>query len=476
MGEEIGRTRFTPADLTRFNERLALETQCLEAWFRDGVFSESGYSWGFEVESWLLDHDYFPNPANEVFLNKLRHPLVVHELSRFNVELNTPPLDFSLDTFQRADRQLRELWEHCNRVAHGLDANMLLIGTLPAIRQSDLTLANISAVKRYQALNSEVLRAREGRPFELDIQGRDHLHRVHEDVMLEAGTTSFQIHLKTPARLAHRYYNASLMAAGPVLAVCGNSPFLFGHDLWAETRIPLFEQSIGLGGRLPDSERVGFGRGYIGSVMELFRENREEYPALLPLGFDEPLEALRHLRLHNGTIWRWIRPLIGFEEDGQPHLRLEFRCLPAGPSLTDMVANAALFLGLVHGWVMQDVDTSGLLPFADARANFYAAARDGMDAPLRWAGKDGMPVRRLWLDELLPMARSGLREFGIGSVDIHRYLDVIASRIESGVTGAVWQRQALKCCGGDIPRFMAAYAECQRSAAPVHQWPLPSGG
>lgn len=328
-------------------------------------------------------------------------------------------------------------------------------------------------MRRYEALNREVLRARGGEPFELAIDGRESLRLTHDDVMLEAGTTSFQVHLKTPARLAHRYFNAAQMVAGPVLAACGNAPFLFGHDLWAETRIPLFQQAIGLGGRRADSERVGFGRAYAESLPELFLDNLNEFPPLLPLDFREPPQAMRHLRLHNGTIWRWNRPLLGFEDDGTPHLRLEFRSLPAGPSLVDMIANAALQLGLVQAWVDDDIDTSGLLPFADARHNFHAAARDGLDATLHWGPKGEVMARTLLLETLLPQARRGLRSLGVGGVDLHRYLDLAAARIDSGVTGAVWQRQALARTGGDIPRFLAAYAECQRSGAPVHQWPLP---
>ena len=105
---------------------------------------------------------------------------------------------------------------------------MVMIGTLPTIRDEDLTLANMSPLNRFYALNREVLRQCHGRALRVDILGREHLISEHRDVMLEAATTSFQIHLKAPARLAHLYYNASIAISAPVLAACGNAPFLFG--------------------------------------------------------------------------------------------------------------------------------------------------------------------------------------------------------------------------------------------------------
>ena len=259
----------------------------------------------------------------------------------------------------------------------------MLIGTLPTIREEDLTLDNISPLNRYYALNAEVLRRRGGTPLRIDIDGRDRLVSEHYDVMMEAATTSFQIHLKTPARLAHRFYNASVAASGPILAACGNAPFLFGRTLWEETRIPLFEQAV----VVPGPARVSLGSGYAqASCLELFEENLRDYSALLPIAFDEPPEKLRHLRLHNGVIWRWNRPLIGFDDGNAPHFRIEHRILPAGPSLVDMIANAALYLGLARHLALGSASGDGGLPFEAARANFYAAARDGLDARLRWPG------------------------------------------------------------------------------------------
>ncbi|MFY9657468.1 MAG: hypothetical protein WAK01_12960, partial [Methylocystis sp.] len=244
MGEEIEAVAFTKDDVARFRRRLEGETALARKLFEADAFSHQGYAFGFEIEAWILDHSFFPAPVNQQLLERLNDPLAVPELSRFNLELNSEPLALSNDALSRSLNSLQALWRRCNRAAHELDANLVLIGTLPTIREEDLTLGNISPLNRYYALNAEVLRRRGGAPLRIDIDGRDRLVSEHYDVMMEAATTSFQIHLKTPARLAHRFYNASVAASGPILAACGNAPFLFGRTLWEETRIPLFEQAV----------------------------------------------------------------------------------------------------------------------------------------------------------------------------------------------------------------------------------------
>ena len=470
MGEEIEREKFDDADFAQFARRLADETKYAASLFSDGKFSQSGYSIGFEIEAWLLDHNFFPTPINETYLKTLSHPLVVPELSRFNVEMNCTPLPLEGKAFSRALDELTTLWAHCEKVAHGLDANIVVIGTLPTIRNKDLSLDNMSALKRYHALNNEVLRQRHGRPVRLAIEGRENLITEHRDVMLEAGTTSFQVHLKTPGALAHRYYNASLMVCGPIIAASANAPFLFGRDLWDETRIPLFEQAVQLAGLHPTSNRVTFGSGYMqGSLAPWIEENLSEFPPLLPLLFDKPASDLRHLQLHNGTIWRWNRPLIGFESDGTPHLRIEHRIMPAGPTFLDMIANAALYIGAAHYLVMHDLDDADTLPFKTARTNFYNAARYGLDAQLNWSGRT-MTAERFLLDELIPVAREGLDGFNIARTESEFFLDIVAARVTDWQTGANWQRKALAARKGNLFEMMAAYCENQRSGEPVHGW------
>jgi len=466
MGEEIEAAAFTEEDAARFERRLERETALARELFEADAFSSDGYAFGFEIETWILDHSFFPAPVNQQLLEKLNDPLAVPELSRFNLELNSEPLALCNDALRQSLKSLDALWRRCNVAAHELDANLVLIGTLPTIREEDLNLGNISPLNRYYALNAEVLRRRGGQPLRIEIAGRDRLVSEHYDVMMEAATTSFQVHLKTPARLAHRFYNASIAASGPVLSACGNAPFLFGRTLWEETRIPLFEQSV----VVPGPARVSLGSGYArASCLELFEENLRDYSPLLPIPFDDPPERLRHLRLHNGAIWRWNRPLIGFDDRDTPHLRIEHRILPAGPSLVDMVANAALYLGLVHSLALGSPNGDGDLPFEAARANFYAAARDGLAARLLWPGAGEIEARQLLADVLLPAVRQGLSDFGL---DAQEFIDIVEARIHSGQTGAAWQRAAFEAHGRSHYEMMAAYCERQRSGAPAHEWEL----
>jgi len=350
----------------------------------------------------------------------------------------------------------------------------VLIGILPTIRQSDLVLANVSALRRYVALNEQISRLRAGRPIQLEIDGDEPLRISHADVMLEAATTSFQVHLQIPADAAVRFYNASLVASAPVLAAATNSPFLFGHRLWHETRVPLFEQAVATApcASAPENSRVTFGSGYLReSIAEHFEDAVRRFPVLLPLPSDDDPARFSHLRLHNGTVWHWNRPLIGFDDDGATHVRIEHRVLPAGPSLLDMVANAAFYVGLVSALATLSRPVEADIPFAAARDGFYASARDGLDARIAWLDGRSHPVRSLILDELLPMARQGLRWHGVDADEVERWLGILEQRVRSRRTGSAWQRSFIERNGRDFQPMLADYLEHQRSGAPVHEWP-----
>ena len=476
MGQEISRSTFTRQDFRRFRARLHQETTTLSDWFHADRFAPAGGVAGFEIEAWLVDRQGQPAPLNRVFLERLADPLVVPELSVFNIELNIPPLPLRGDTLRRMHANLESLWQRCQGVAADLDAAVALIGILPTLRVADLTPDHMSSQQRYRAINDQILRRRRGRPMELAIHGIETLSLTHPDVMLEAATTSFQTHLQVTARDAAVFFDAALALSAPMVAVAANSPLLFGKVLWEETRIPLFEQGVALAGGVrsndPAYPRVTFGGDYVrDSLLELFAENRAHYPPLLPVDLSaEPVERLPHLRLHNGTIWRWNRPLIGFEPDGTPHLRIEHRVMPAGPSIPDTMANAALYYGLVHALARMTPPVGTALEFAHCRANFYAAARDGLRAEVRWLNGRRLPLRQLLLEELLPMARRGLRALDIDAADAAEYLNLIAARVESGRTGADWQRRFLARHGPDLAALTLAYMEQQRGGRPVQEW------
>lgn len=475
MGQEISRTRFSPRDYAEFQDRLAAETRRLAAVARRGELDGAHRRIGFELEAWLLDHGGWPTPVNEAFIARLSDPWVVRELSRFNVELNSPPIALEPGALAAMEAMLSRTLRHCQEVAHGMDASLALVGILPQLRPEDMCLANMSALKRYAALNLGVQHLRRNEPVHIHIVGEDVLEMDRQDVMLEAATTSFQLHLQVPFGEVGRQYNAALIACGPLLAAGANSPLLFGRRLWQETRIPLFEQSVEVGGygglADPDVRRAGFGQGYVGGdITELFRENQALHPVMLPILQEESEERFPHLRLHNGTIWRWVRPLVGFDDSGRPHVRLEQRVLPSGPTVLDMMANAALYLGLSHALARQADVPEEALGFPGARNNFYAAARHGLKAELTWLDGRSYPARDLIIGTLLPVARRGLEDFCLDAAEIARYLDILEQRVRSGQTGAAWQLRALARAGGDVRRMMADYVENQRTGIPVHEW------
>ncbi len=477
MGQEIAHSHFTDADFSRFNERLRIETALLRSWFRDATFSTRDRVAGLELEVWLIDAVGRPAPINAQLLKQLDDPLVVPELARFNVEINTQPVPLQSNALSCMLAGLEATYMRCRRAAAQLDTGLLTIGILPTLHEQDLTSGNMSDVKRYRALNEQVLRQREGRPLKLDIQGHEYLRTEHHTVMLEAATTSFQIHLKVAPAQAAQYYNLAQMLSAPMVAVSANSPYLFGRDLWSETRIPLFEQSVAVGGFGAVAQgpvrRVSFGSGYVhDSLFECFQENLDHFPVLLPMCSDAAPECLNHLRLHNGTIWRWNRPLIGFDDDGTPHLRIEHRVVPGGPTLIDGIANAAFFFGLMQSLGTATTLSKPLLPFSLARDNFYAAARDGLDAQVGWAREQKSRLQPLVLNELLPLARRGLEQMTLDAADIDRFLGVIQGRVETGQTGAAWQRAYVARYGADWQGLTLAYREHQDSGAPVHTWQL----
>ncbi len=470
MGDEIARRHFIAEDFTRFRRHLDQETDLVGSLFAHDGFSHRGDIVGFELEAWLVDQDGQPAAHNEAFLDELDNPLVVPELAAFNIELNGSPCAMTGRVFARLHDELAATWEACQQTARSQDLQLAIIGILPTISPALLNSGSMSNMVRYQALNDRVLALRNGAPVEVDIEGYDTLRLSHDDVMLEAATTSFQIHLQCQPNLAARTYNAALAASAPMVALAANSPFLFGKSLWQETRIPLFEQAVSVGPRTPP--RVSFGSGYADeSLFEVFSENLAEHPILLPSPTGEPAYKLSHIRLHNGTIWRWNRPLLGFDFDGQPHLRIEHRVVPAGPTIPDCIGNAAVFLGMVRALMDAETPIESDLDFAAARYNFYAAARQGLDARLRW--RDGMHgARELLLHELLPAAADALGKLDIPVDDIDRFLGLVCDRVESNTNGAAWQRRWIEKHGADFGALTNAYVEAQQSGDPVHEWSL----
>lgn len=473
MGQEITEQHFRRRDFEHFHARLIEETDLLHEWLESGRFGHEPAMAGLELEAWLTRPDGTPAPENDAFLAALGRQDVVHELARFNVEINAAPQPVTNDGLARLHAGLDATWATCRATARSLGLELVSIGILPTLRDADLCAANMSDSGRYRALNEQVLRQRQGRPIVLDIAGVERLHSEHRDVMLEAGATSFQGHLQVDPESAARHFNASVIASAATVAIAANSPFLFGRRLWEETRIPLFEQAIAVGGHAIDRDavpRVGFGTGYANrSLSEPFRENVAAFPVMLPLDLGSEADRLPHLRLHNGTIWRWNRPLVGFGEDGRPHLRIEHRVMAAGPSVADMMANLVFYYGLVAAWAAAPTPELAL-PFEAARANFYAAARDGLDAEVVTPGGGRADLRAHVLDDLLGHARDGLARLGADGPYAAAALRIVEARVDTGRTGAAWQRARAAQLRGDARRLVREYAQRQDTGQPVHEW------
>ncbi|EGV33070.1 glutamate--cysteine ligase GCS2 [Thiorhodococcus drewsii AZ1] len=472
MGQNIAESHFSARNFTEFSARLRRETHLLARWFEESRFESDPPTIGFEAEAWLIDADGSPAPKVETLLDSLADPLIVPELATFNIEFNGTPAALETDAFSRLAAELDATLERTNRAAASADIRVAMIGILPTVRQAHLTLDAMTPRKRYRALNEQVFSLRHGRPTRLLIEGRDRLDLNWHDVMLEAAATSFQVHLKVSPAESARVYNASKILSGPMVAISANSPFLFGHDLWEETRIALFEQAVSVGGAVLQ-ERVNFGFRYAQhSILETFQSNVDRYPVLLPQLMDEPPEQLAHLRLHNGTIWRWNRPLIGFDAHGTPHLRIEHRVMPSGPSVPDVIANMALYAGAVCSLAREEPAPESRLMFLHAQKGFYDCARDGLDATIPWLDGTELPVWRILAEDLIPRARIGLAKLGIDPAEIAHWLGIIEQRLSSRQTGARWQRTWVARHGPDLSGLLESYLEHQRAGNPVHEWTL----
>ncbi len=477
MGQEIPTTRFTPQDFDQFYQRLKEETRLLGEWSDQGRFQACEHNAGFEVEAWLINKDGSPAAVNEAYLRALDSRWVTPELSKFNIELNTKPEPLHGDALSRLEQHLQQNWDRCEQVAESMDIDLVTIGILPSLQEQDLSIQNMSEMQRYHALNERVFAMRQGRPLKIDIAGTEQsLQATHYNVMLEASTTSFQVHLQVQPREAARFYNASILASAFTVAASANSPFLFGRQLWEETRIPLFEQAVAVGGyegaAFGPIRRVGFGSGYIkSSLMECFLENLNHYPVMLPILFDDAGQ-LEHLRIHNGTIWRWNRPLIGFDSEGNPTVRLEHRVIAGGPTVVDMIANAAFYYGISHYLSALAEAPEKQVAFERARDNFYEAARKGLQAQVSWLEGRRCNIRELILSEVLDMAQAGLEKLALDANEIDEYLGIIRARVDKGQHGAFWQRMFVNKYGADMFALVEAYVQHQKSGRPVHTWTI----
>ena len=491
MGDRVDASALVVGQADEVRRRLELCVAALQRMVDGGWFDGHEDTIGMEVELDLVDPLGRPRLINDAVLARLGRADMQHELGQFNVELNLAPRRLQGRVLHDSERDLADVLEACRARIERLGARLLAVGMLPTLSAEHLTIERISSNPRY-ALLCRRMRAARQRPFLVRIiDGCEPVEFTTDSVAPEAATTSLQLHLRVPPDRFAAYYNAAQMIAGAQVAVAANSPYLLARQVWQETRITLLEQLFDTRRRREvragAPARVRLGDRWVNSPVELFDDLVRLFPPLFPtLEAEDPdaalgagcAPALRELRLHNGTVWRWNRPVYDVQA-GRPQLRIENRVLPSGPTPVAMVANAAFYYGLVRAIVDSDPTPWKQMPFAAAEQNLHRAARDGLAARLCWQGVDH-PVDQLTREVLLPAAAAGLDAWGVDADDRDRYLGVIEARVRCGHTGAVWQTETLRYLEEHgLQRILALremtrrYAEHAHTGAPVHEWPVP---
>ena len=491
MGDEVQHTSYSRAQRQQYRKKVQLCLDVFETMLAESSFEFDRPMTGMEIECNLVDGDYQPAMTNQEVLAAIADPAYQTELGAYNIEFNVPPRPLPGRRALKLESEVRASLNAAETKAGTDGAHIVMIGILPTLMPEHLTGHWMSPSMRYQALNDSIFTAR-GEDILIDIVGAERLHMYAESIAPESACTSMQLHLQVaPAEFADNW-NAAQVLAGPQLALGANSPYFFGRQLWAETRIELFAQATDT---RPDElkaqgvrPRVWFGERWITSIFDLFEENVRYFPSLLPeISEEDPaaelaagrIPQLSELRLHNGTVYRWNRPVYDVV-NGRPHLRVENRVLPAGPTVVDMMANSAFYYGLLRTMAEEERPLWTKMSFAAAEDNFLAAARGGMAARLYWPGLGEVTPDELVLRRLLPMAEEGLRRWRVDAEVRDRYLGVIEGRAKTGRNGAAWQVATVTALcdrGMDRPKALAEmvrrYCDLMHTNAPVHTWEVP---
>ncbi|WP_395695253.1 glutamate--cysteine ligase [Nocardioides sp.] len=486
MGEEVEAQEFSRADRTRHREKVRRNLDVFARMLREARFDTDDPMTGLEVELNLVDDLGDPALRNAEALAAIADPAFQTELGQFNLEINVAPAKLREGGLTTFEESLRHSLNDAEQKSADVGAHLVMIGILPTLAPGHMSLSSISANPRYKLLSEQILDAR-GEDITIAIDGTERLRTTADSIVPEAACTSTQFHVQTSPDQFADYWNASQAIAAVQVAVGANSPYLLGKELWRETRIPLFEQATETRSEELKAQgvrpRVWFGERWITSVFDLFEENVRFFPALLPVTDDEdPLEvlergdtpALSELRLHNGTIYRWNRPVYDVAR-GIPHLRVENRLLGAGPTVADTMANAAFYFGLVRYLAESERPLWSQMSFSAAEENFHTAARQGIDAQVYWPGVGQVRATELVLRRLLPQAQEGLESWGTSGPEIDRLLGIIEQRCLTGVNGAEWfvrrmhERRDLERYDG-LRATLRDYRDRMHTNEPVHTW------
>ena len=476
---------------TKYIKHLISDIEALEQMLERGMFENNPIRIGAEQEFCLVDETWNPSNKAMKILKALDDPYFTTELALYNIEANLDPLPLIGDCFSKMHRQLNNLLAKARKEAAKQHLKIILTGILPTIDSRHLNTSYMTPVIRYKVLD-EVVKDLRGDDLELHIRGVDEINLHHNSILFEGCNTSFQSHLQIDPYDFANSYNWAQAIAGPILAICANAPLLMGRELWQETRIALFTQSIDTRASTfflnERDARVGFGNDWVnGSAADYFKDNITYFRSLLTSSFDTNsltelqkgnVPKLKALGLHSGTVYKWNRVCYGVTE-GKPHLRIENRYIPSGPTTTDEIANMIFWVGVMHGRPNKYNAIHTKMNFKDAKNNFYNAARYGTAAQFYWDGRL-IPCKELLLDHLLPMAYRGLYSMNVLPKDVERYLSVIENRINNR-NGARWMVDSYRKLKKEnktpdaLRMLAAAMYEREQKGYNVDAWELARG-
>ena len=490
MGSQSIKAITSQRQRKKFIYHLLNDLDALKKMIDEDLFEKDIQRIGAEQELCIVNKNYRPSLNALKILEKINDPHFTTELALFNLEINLDPIELKKNSFSEFEKQLIQFLAKAENAANYFDNDkILLAGILPTLKKKDLIFKNMTPFDRYVTLNEAFKNVRGG-DFKLRIRGVDEIIINHESILFEACNTSFQVHLQIGLDEIVDKFNWAQAIAGPVLSVMTNSPLLLGRELWSETRIALFQQSIDLRNTSflvrEQKPRVSFGHDWIKkSIIELFTDDISRYTPLVTTDFDsdsmEELQKgikpeLRALNLHNGTLYKWNRVCYGVK-DNIAHLRIENRYIPSGPSIKDEIANALFWVGVMQGMPDKYKNIWEVLPFRDARGNFVNAARTGMNTYFNWFGK-GISAKKLAIEILIPMARDGLKKSNIDIADIDYYLNIIEKRIKKNLDGSKWtirsKRKLRKSVSRDEANILLTYNmhKNQQQNIPISKWEL----
>ena len=494
MGKNVEHSHFSQADHDRFTQRLYENLDLLELLLATPGFGQGETSIGAELELDLIDPRRHTLWINAQLLKLANDPQLTYEVNQYNLEYNLTPVSASGHPFTCIGREISSKLKHLNQLAADFNARAITIGILPTLSTRDIRYEAMTDYNRYRILARELNKLRHS-PNRIDIQGHESLELENVVLNTEGANTSFQIHLRTETDDFKDLYNAAQLASAPALAIGTNSPFFMQKQLWEETRIPLFEQLA----EVPEiqgkylGKRAGMDEDWVKkNALELFRRSVENYPVLIPECTEDSDQAIHRsteggapdlfeLRLHHGSIWHWNRAI--YDPAGNGHIRMELRSLPSGPTVIDMMANAAFLIGLTAGLKKRMQKISRYMPFDCVKSNFYLAARTGMDAVFDWPADNSHSMKKVnavtLASELLVVAEQGLKELKVKTDEITIMLDTIEGRLKQQITGARWQINTVKRLERNMPRkealdqMLMLYIQQSELDKPVHLWPLP---